>query len=300
MTAQMRTGPAARDPNFRGIDPPALDRLITQMRDAQTAIRGWLNGHRPPPGVSAAGYRQADEVAQWVGSQLGMLSRRYNYAITHPDGGSMQAPPSPAPSPEAGRAPVEAGGAAPAPVAPPRRDPVAQAPRTPDPGRAKAPPAGGGLSSRGAGDIGSHPDRRAAEKAAEADARALRAAFEDGAAVPAAVWTRLKADADDPDYTARLYERLGPAGTARLLAAGEGDAARLRVIRESLGMASNEVRMDVAWLRAFLAEAERVGVRPVAVQVLTGVDWSARTQEAVGKLDLATSEQDPAAPRRDP
>ncbi|MFV2176389.1 hypothetical protein ACFHW2_26115 [Actinomadura sp. LOL_016] len=289
MTAQMRTGPAARDPNFRGIDPPALDRLVRQMQDAQSAIRGWLNAHRPPPGVSAAGYRQADEVAQWVGSQLGMLSRRYNYAMTHPDGGSMQAPPSPAPSPGTERAPVEAGGGAPAPVAPPRREPVARAPRSPEPGRAKAPAAGGGLSSRGAGDIGSHPDRRTAEKAAEADARALRAAFEGDRPVPAAVWTRLKADADDPDYTARLYERLGPAGAARLLAGAEGDENRLRVIREALGMASNEVRMDVGWLRAFLAEAGRAGVRPVAVQVLTGADWSARTREAVGRLDLTTS-----------
>ncbi|MBE1535197.1 hypothetical protein [Actinomadura algeriensis] len=289
MTAQMRTGPAARDPNFRGIDPPALDRLIGQMQEAQSAIRGWLNAHRPPAGVSAAGYRQADEVAQWVGNQLGMLSRRYTYAMTHPDGGSMQSPPAPSPTPETGRAPVEAAGGAPAPVAPPRRDPVGAAPRAPDPGRSGAPSAGGGLSSRGAGDIGSHPDRRTAEKAAEADARALRAAFEDDGAVPAAVWTRLRADADDPDYTARLYERLGPAGAARLLAGAEGDEARLGVIRASLGMASNEVRMDVAWLRAFLAEAERAGVRPVAVQVLAGADWSARTREAAGKLDLTTA-----------
>ncbi|WP_262401839.1 hypothetical protein [Actinomadura sp. CNU-125] len=56
-------------------------------------------------------------------------------------------------------------------------------------------------------------------------------------------------------------------------------------------MASNEVRMDVAWLRAFLAEAERAGVRPVAVEILTGADWSARTREAVGKLDLTTASQ---------
>ncbi|MFD0905517.1 hypothetical protein ACFQ11_34440, partial [Actinomadura sediminis] len=136
MTAQMRTGPAARDPDFRGIDPPALDRLIKQMQDAQNAIRGWLNAHRPPPGVSAAGYREADDVARWVGNQLGMLSRRYGYAVTHPDGGSMRPPPGPAPSPETGRAPVEDGGGAPAPAAPPRREPVARAPRAPDPGRA--------------------------------------------------------------------------------------------------------------------------------------------------------------------
>ncbi|RSN45301.1 hypothetical protein [Actinomadura sp. WAC 06369] len=289
MTAQMRTGPAARDPNFRGIDPPALDRLIKQMQDAQNAIRGWLNGHRPPAGVSAAGYRQADEVAQWVGNQLGMLSRRYGYAMTHPDGGSMRPPSGPAQAPETGRAPVEAAGGAPAaPVAPPRRDPVAEAPRAPGAGRAGT-PAPGGPASRGAGDIGSHPDRRTAEKAAEADARALRAAFADDAAVPAAVWARLKADADDPDYTARLYERLGPAGAARLLAGAEGDEARLRVVRESLGMASNGVRVDAGWLRAFLAEAGRADVRPVAVRVIAGADWSAGTREAVRELDLTTS-----------
>ncbi|MFD0902680.1 hypothetical protein, partial [Actinomadura sediminis] len=150
-------------------------------------------------------------------------------------------------------------------------------------------PAPGGLTSRGAGDIGGHPDRRTAQRAAEGDARALRAAFEDGAPVPAPVWTRLTAGADDPDYTARLYERLGPAGAARLLAGAAGDEARLRAIRESLGMASNEIRMDVGWLRAFLAEAGRADVRPVAVRVIAGADWSARTREAVGKLDLATS-----------
>ncbi|MBX6770024.1 MAG: hypothetical protein IRY90_23210, partial [Actinomadura rubrobrunea] len=82
MTAQMRTGPAARDADFRGIDPPALNQLIRQMQEAAAAIRGWLDTHRPPPGVSAAGYRQADRVAQWTVDQLGMLTRRYNFAVT--------------------------------------------------------------------------------------------------------------------------------------------------------------------------------------------------------------------------
>uniref|UniRef100_UPI001A954B5E hypothetical protein n=1 Tax=Actinomadura roseirufa TaxID=2094049 RepID=UPI001A954B5E len=98
MTAQMRTGPAARDPGFRGIDPPALNQVIKQLQDAQRAITAWLDGHRPPPGVPAGGYRQADQVAQWAADQLGMLTRRYNFAITHPDGGGgVQATPAPAP-----------------------------------------------------------------------------------------------------------------------------------------------------------------------------------------------------------
>ncbi|WP_301178304.1 hypothetical protein, partial [Actinomadura geliboluensis] len=96
MTAQMRTGPAARDPQFRGIDPPALNQVIKQLQDAQNAIQGWLNAHRPPPGVSTAGHRQADQVAQWAADQLGMLSRRYNYAVTHPSPGRRpRRPPAP-------------------------------------------------------------------------------------------------------------------------------------------------------------------------------------------------------------
>lgn len=273
MTAQMRTGPAARDPEFRGIDPPALDQVIRQLQDAQNAIQGWLNAHRPPPGVSAAGYRQADQVAQWAADQLGMLSRRYNYAVSHPSpGGGVAAPPPPAPAPRPG-------GTAPAPVGTPRPvrppSPEAAPPKfTPEP------------TPRGAGDIGNFPTRQAAAKAAKADALTVVAAVQDGRPVPDSVWKHLKANADDPDYTEKLYERLGPAAAADLLKAAGGDEARLEAVQESLGVASRRLAMDVTWLRAFLAEADREGVRPAAVQVLTGAAMSERTRAAAAKLDL--------------
>ncbi|WP_067463090.1 hypothetical protein [Actinomadura macra] len=267
MTAQMRTGPAAHDPAFRGIDPPALNQVIRQLQDAQNAIQGWLNGHRPPPGVSAAGYRQADQVAQWAADQLGMLTRRYNYAITHPDGGGPAKPPvtAPSPSPSPGvQKPVKTGPAHP--VRPPRH---------------QAPP-----TSRGAGDLGNFPNRQAASKAAKTDALAVVAAIQDGKPVPDQVWKHLKANSDDPDYTEKLYERLGPAAAADLLKSARGDKALLKVVEESIGTASHHLPMDVRWLRAFLAEADRAGVRPVAVQVLTGADLSQKTREAVAKLNL--------------
>ncbi|MFD0686934.1 hypothetical protein [Actinomadura fibrosa] len=292
MTAQMRTGPAARDPEFRGIDPPALNQVIKQVQDAQNAIRSWLNGHRPPPGVSAAGYRQADQVAQWAADQLGMLTRRYNYAITHPDGGGgVGAPPVPAPSPS----PV---GAKPGAPAPRRQAPVGPSPGGGSPGGGsgssgggrphpvKTPPRAPSPTPRGAGDLGNFPNRQAAAKAAKVDALAAVAAIQDGKPVPGSVWTHLKANADDPDYTEKLYERLGPAATADLLGTVRGDEARLKVIEESLGTSSHHLTMDVKWLRAFLAEADHAGIRPVAVQVLTGADMSRKTREAIAKLDL--------------
>jgi hypothetical protein len=276
MAAQMRTGPAARDPEFRGIDPPALNQVIRQLQDAQNAIQGWLNGHRPPPGVSAAGYRQADEVARWAAEQLGMLTRRYNFAVTHPSpGGGVGVPPAPAPAPS----PRRTGGA---PVGTPR--PVTAPPhRTPPPKAVPQP------TPHGAGDIGHFPDRPAAARAARADALAVTTSAEDGRPVPDSVWRHLKADAGDPDYTEMLYERLGPAGAAELLKAAQGDRARLAAVQRSLGMAGHNLPMDVKWLRAFLAEADRAGIRPVAVQVLLGADMGARTREAVARLDLHPS-----------
>ncbi|GAA2406981.1 hypothetical protein GCM10010191_13980 [Actinomadura vinacea] len=283
MTAQMRTGPAARHADFRGIDPAALNQLIKQVQDANTAISGWLNGHRPPAGVSAAGYRQAEQVARWAADQLGMLTRRYNYAMTHPDrGGGVEAPPAPAPRP---RTPGGAPGDGPAPggtlepVLPPKRaEPPRQAAPAPRP--PSTTPNGAG------GDLGNFPTRPDAAKAAKTDALAVAAAVQDGKPVPASVWSHLKDNAGDPDYTEKLYERLGPAAAADLLKAAGGDQARVGAVRESLGTASHHVVMDARWLRAFLAEADRAGVRPVAVQVLTGADMSRRTREAAGKLDL--------------
>src|SRR5258708_18813462 len=85
---------ARRDPTFRGIDPDALGQLVKQATDASNAIRSWLSAHQPPPGVSATGYTQAAEVGRCAGTQLGMLTRRRHYALTHPDtGGGAPLPP---------------------------------------------------------------------------------------------------------------------------------------------------------------------------------------------------------------
>ncbi|MBW8480907.1 hypothetical protein [Actinomadura parmotrematis] len=281
MSAEMRTGPAARDAQFRGIDPDALHALVKQVTDAGTAIRGWLSAHRPPPGVPETGYRRADEVAGWTIEQLGMLSRRYNYAITHPDRGGGVTPPPASPAPGSG-ADQNSGGTG------GTGAPKASAPRVP---RRTAPEP----TPRGAGDIGNFPTQRAAAKAARTDALAVQAAVGDRKAVPADVWKHLAANSDDPDYTTALYERLGPAGVADLLAAAHGDEAKLKAVREALGVASHHATMDVKWLRTFLDEADRAGVRPVAVQVVTGAEVSARTREAIARLDLRAGA--PAAPK---
>ena len=266
MASEMRTGPAARDADFRGIDPDALNQLVKQVQDAQNAIKTWLNGHRPPPGVSAAGYRQADQVALWAADQLGMLTRRYNYAITHPDkGGGVTPPPVPPPPKNHG-----SGGNGSAP--PPKVRP----PKTP---RHHTTP-------KGAGGIGNFPNRQAAAKAAKADALAVAKAIQDHKPVPDSVWTHLKANADDPDYTEKLIERLGPAGVADLIKAAHGDKAKLHAIQEALGTASHHVPMDVKWLRAMLAEADRTGVRPALLQILNGAELSRRTHDALGKLGI--------------
>ena len=280
MTAQMRTGPAARHADFRGIDPPALNQLIRQVQDAHTAIRGWLNTHRPPPGVPATGYRQAEQAAQWAADQLGMLTRRYNYALTRTGGGrGVRTPPVPAPAPSPPGTGAPRPGGTVGPAAPPRRTDRADRPPRP----AEPPPR---TTPHGAGDLGGFATRQEAAKAARSDALAIAAAVQDRRPVSDQVWRRLTENADDPDYTETLYERLGPAGAADLLRAAGGDQARVGAVRESLGTASHLLAMDARWLRAFLAEAGRAGVHPVAVQVLAGADMSRRTREAIGRLDL--------------
>jgi hypothetical protein len=104
--------------------------------------------------------------------------------------------------------------------------------------------------------------------------------------VPEPVWRHLGANAGDPDYTEKLYERLGPAAAADLVRAAGGDEARLAAVRESLGTASHQLTMDARWLRAFLAQAEHAEIRPVAVQVLAGARMSDRTREAMGRLGI--------------
>jgi hypothetical protein len=287
MTAQMRTGPAARNPDFRGIDPPALNQLLRQMQEAATAIRGWLNSHRPPPGVSAAGYRQADQVAQWTADQLGMLTRRYNYAVTHPDRGrGVQAPSAPAPTPgKSAGAGTGATRGVPAPRAGAGKGGQPSKgggtpPRSVKPAPARPPR---GTTPNGAGDIGNFPTREAAAKAARADALAVSAALKEELPIPKSVWQHLKANADDPDYTEKLYELLGPAGIAALIQAAGGAETRLGFLQESLGTASHHLTMDAKWMRTLLEEAESRDVRSVAVRVLTGADLSEKAREALAR-----------------
>jgi hypothetical protein len=98
------------------------------------------------------------------------------------------------------------------------------------------------------------------------------------------VWRRLAADAGDPDYTAALYEGLGPAGTADLIKAAAtepaGRAARLRSIEESLGPASHHVAMTERWLGELLSRAERNGDRAEVMRILGAAAPSARTSSA--------------------
>ncbi|WP_026341286.1 hypothetical protein [Actinomadura atramentaria] len=271
MTGDMRAA-AARDPEFRGIDPPALDHLIKQVQDARTAVTVWLAGHPPPPGVPTGGYRQAEQVKVWLVDQLGMLSRRYGFAITHPDaGGGMGAPPA-APPPRSGTPDPAPSGGHDAP-------PVVAAPRL-SPARSVTP--------HGAGDLGEFPTRPVALRAGRADARAITGAAPDEQ-VPAAVWTRLESCAADPDYTEALVERLGPSGAAALVAAAAGDSARLAAVRTALGTASRHTPLDAAWMRAFLADADRAGVRPAAVAVLTGAPLAERSRAALARVDLSAA-----------
>jgi hypothetical protein len=272
MSGSMRTGPAAGDPEFRGIDPVALGHVLKQMNAADRAIQGWLNAHPPPPGVSTQGYHRAQEVSVWVTEQLSMLTRRYNYAITHPDsGGGITPAPAPPQRPRTPSVPPARGGEEGITVAPPPRRPTT--------------PKGAG------GELGNFPTRKAAEKAARADALAVGRAIKEGRPIPGDFWQRLKANADDPDYTETLYDRLGPAGTADLIKRAGGDEAKLKAIRESLGTASHHHTMNVAWIKAVLAEAERDGTTAVAISVLTQADMSQRTQDALAKLGLLPQTQ---------
>ncbi|MCP2338416.1 hypothetical protein [Actinomadura rupiterrae] len=270
MTAEMRTGPASRDGDFRGIDPPALDQLLRQVQQANAAIRGWLAGHRPPPGVPATGYRQAEQVAQWASDQIGMLSRRYNFAITHPDtGGGVHAPPAPAPAPGPGSSGGGGGTKGPGKVTPPRSHPRPH--RT---------------TPNGAGDLGKFRTPEAAAKAARSDAHAIRDALQHHRAVPPEAWKHLAEHAGDPDYTRELYERLGAKGAAELIKAAHGNAAHLKAIERSLGVASHHMTMNARWLDALLDESDRLGDHKAAVHVLTTADMSARTANALAKLGL--------------
>ncbi|SEF48038.1 hypothetical protein SAMN04489712_101148 [Thermomonospora echinospora] len=285
MSASMRNGPAAGDPEFRGIDPDALGHLLKQMNAANRAIIGWLDAHPPPAGVPATGHQRAQEVSVWVAEQLGMLNRRYNYAITHPDtGGGIRTGPAVPPRPAIPGTGGQGGGSGLGDgVAPPR------SPRT---------------TPKGAGDdLGTFPNRQDAQKAARADAFVINRALKEGRPIPDEVWRRLGQHADDPDYTEELYDRLGPAGIADLIRRAAGDEARLRAISESLGTASFHLPMNAAWLKALLAEADRDGTRDITVRVLLDADMSRRTDDALARLGLlpgGAAPQAPGGPARTP
>ena len=278
----MRAGPARRDPDFRGIDTDALGHLVKQVKDATTAIKSWLNEHPLPPDVPRTGVRMATEVDLWASSQLGMLTRRRNYALTHPDRvHEMPRPGSPPPSTGKGAGKVDGKGSG----------------RSGGAGRG-VPPRGGRAprhtTPSGAGPhLGNFPTQQAAAKAAAVDVFAIKKAEAEHAAPPDAVWRQLRDNADDPDYTAAFYTRLGPAGTAALIAAAHDDRARLNVISESLGTGSHQAPIDEKWLRALLADAGPAH-RVEVVGVLRAADLSDKAEAALRRLS------DKDAPRSQP
>jgi hypothetical protein len=135
----------------------------------------------------------------------------------------------------------------------------------------------------GAGrEVGNFPDVHAATRAGAADG----SAFEKNAKNEKNIWRHLAANADDPDYAHGLYDRLGPAGTARLIKAAVGDKEHLTAVETSLGVASHHMTMNEKWLRAMLDEALREGVRDDAVRVLEHAGLGHRAKVALGHLGL--------------
>jgi hypothetical protein len=250
---------AARDKDFVGLDIDAMAQLIHQMGGASNAISAWLRTNGTlPPSVPRTGLRQAAAVHTWVSGQPGMLTRRRNYAITHLNKGVHSMPQ------------VSAGGLG--------------------GGRHRTTAAGAGRHT------GNFADVHAATRAGSADASAIRKAGEARHPVPAAVWKRLDANADDPDYTGGLYDRLGPAGTARLIKAALADKAHLKSVETSLGVASHHMTMNEKWLREMLDEAGRAGVRDDAVHVLAQAGLGHRARVALGHLGLTEMVGTHAAP----
>lgn len=252
---------AARDKDFTGIDTAAMAALIRQMTRASGTITGWLRANAAlPAGVARTGLHQATAVADWVRAQPAMLTRRRDYAVAHLGG------------PAAGPPHVSAG---------------------------RLGAAARHTTAAGAGhQVGDFPDARAALGAGTADAAAVRAAVAGHHAVPAAVWRRLEADAGDPGYARGLYERLGPAGTADLIAMAAGDDARTDAVRTSLGLASHHTAIDERWLRALLAEASRRGVRDDALRLLHHAGLDPRASAALDRLCPAPAP--PSAAHRPP
>jgi hypothetical protein len=244
---------AARDKEFVGLDIAAMAHLIRQMSDASEAINGWLRTNGAlPPSVPRTGLRQAAAVRTWTAGQPGMLTRRRNYAITHLGKGGHTMPRVGARglSGKAGRS------------------------------TRRTTPVGAGR------DLGHFPDVHAAMKAGAADAAAVRKAVEAHRPLPAEVWRRLAADADDPDYAHGFYAKLGPAGTADLIKAALPDKAHLKAVRTSLGVASHHLAMNEKWLREMLDRALHDGVRDDAVRLLAHADLGRNARVALAHLGL--------------
>ncbi|MEV0398960.1 hypothetical protein [Actinoallomurus sp. NPDC050550] len=240
---------AARDKDFVGIDTAAMAQLIQQMTSASNAITAWLRTNAAlPPSVPRTGLRQAAAVESWVRAQPGMLGRRRAYADAHLSKGAANMP----------RVGVGRLGGR--------------------PGRTT--PAGAGHT------VGHFPDAHAATRAGAADAAAIHGALSAHRPIPADVWKRLSANADDPDYVKGLYSRLGPAGNADLIAAALGHEARLAAVRGSLGLVSHHLRMDEKWLRELLDEASRKGVHDDVVHVLEHAGLDRRAKVALGHIGL--------------
>ncbi|WP_106398399.1 hypothetical protein [Actinocorallia populi] len=318
----MRSGPASRDPNFRGIDPAALGQVVQQLQRAAGDIEQWLRANPAPAGVSAAGYQQARAVQQWVTDQLGMLTRRRSLALAQREEPDVNAPPSPelgrdtrptAPDENDTNAFTEANGQTPgntvnpAPAAPagenddrpPQATPVGSGdggagqedqpvikPVENDVPAEPAVPPGSGS------DLGGFASTGEAVKVAVTDAYATSTAFQGGTPVTTGVWKNLTAHAKDPEYTAAYYERLGPEGVAKLIDAAEGDKARLDAITQSIATANNQFHMDSQWVAALLGEADKLGNRAEVLQVLQSTPLAPRLDDVVtvaGPAKLTTA-----------
>jgi hypothetical protein len=135
--------------------------------------------------------------------------------------------------------------------------------------------------------VGRFTHVRAATRAGAADAIAIRRALKAQEPIPPQVWRRLAADADDPDHSRGLYERLGPAGAADLAHAALPDPGHRAAVVTSLGVASHHMAMDENWLRRMLDEAEHLGVNDEVVQVLVDAGLDHRARVALALLGMA-------------
>lgn len=314
----MRSGPAGRDPNFRGIDPAALGQVVQQLQRAAGDIEQWLRANPAPAGVSAAGYQQARAVQQWITDQLGMLTRRRNLALAQREDPDVNAPTAPelgrevtpttpgnGPSNELSQAAngqtpgngADPGGPAPAgnddTGKPPQATPVENGDTEPEvkPATEQAPGNGAPpepAPSPGSGaDLGAFASTDEAVKVAVTDAYTTGTALQGGGPVAAGVWKNLAEHAKDPEYTAAYYERLGPEGVARLIDAAEGDKAKLDAITRSITTANNQFHMDSQWVATLLGEADRLGNRAETVQILQATPLAPRLDDAVPVADTA-------------